>query len=60
MASFHLSRPLCLVACQADQVAKSGGEETLVALIDDILRVAQEMGEADSACSFSAQPAGRL
>ena len=41
-----LVAPLRLVARQADEVAKSRGEDA-VALVDDILRVAQEMGEAD-------------
>ena len=41
-----LVAPLRLIARQADEVAKSRGEDP-VALVDDILRVAQEMGEAD-------------
>ena len=50
-----LVAPLRLVAREADEVAKSRGEDA-VALVDDILRVAQEMGEADLLL-FSAQPA---
>ena len=41
-----MSRRSGLVAGHADEVAKGGGEDA-VALVDDVLGVAQEMGEAD-------------
>ena len=38
--------PLCRLAGQTDEVAQRRGEDA-VALVDHVLRVAQEMGEAD-------------
>ena len=38
--------PLGLLASHADEVAQAGSKNT-VALVDDLLGVAQEMGEAD-------------
>ena len=47
--------PLCRLAGQTDEVAQRRGEDA-VALVDHVLRVAQEMGEADLLVLF-AQPA---